>query len=276
MNVGEKKAQVTVFIILGLVLVGVVFLGIYIFKNISESNKENDEKNLQTEAAQLEQVNVYVKSCLEMAAKDSVYGVIGQGGYDEIPVIEETMFEGRPIEETEYIYNPHLGAPYYIVKGQKSLPTLEEVENSISQRAMNYFLDCANNLTALETTNFEFEISEENSMNVDINGNNVLFNLNYPFKAKTKTSEYNLETYNYALNYEISSKYTHATSFIEEQSKDLNFIDVGYLSWLAHKEKFEFEIWEIAEKTYMFHFIYEDYKKMYDYPLMYSFIVEYA
>lgn len=271
-----KKAQVVIFVILGIVILGAVLIWLFLMNNASKQKKLLDEKTLQTEAAQLSQVNTYLDSCLEVAAKDSIYGIMYQGGYDELPSISLTTFQGRPVEDYEYIYNEYVGAPYYIVQRQKNLPTIEEIQESIAERTKIYFADCVNNFSDLETTIFEFEENSQPTVTVEITNKNIIFNLNYEVKAKTRTAEYNLGPYKKLIEYDLISKYNHVKSFIDEQENDLQYIDVGYLSWLSHKEGFEFEIWKMAEKTYAFNFIYEDYQKMYINPLNYVFIVEYV
>ena len=117
---GGKKGQVVLFVILGIVLLVAVIIGLFLLNTASKQKKILDETTLQTEAAQLETINSYMKSCLEIAAKDGVYGIMLQSGYDELPLITETTFQGRPIQEYDYVYSPYLGSSYYVIKGQKT------------------------------------------------------------------------------------------------------------------------------------------------------------
>ncbi len=76
----KKRSQITIFIILGLVILLMVVMFLifksYILGETLPIKNNNDEK---------EQVYSYVESCLTSAAVDGAYRIASQGGYNDLP-----------------------------------------------------------------------------------------------------------------------------------------------------------------------------------------------
>ena len=74
-----KKAQVTVFIILGIIIVATV-IGFFILRD-SAAKKELSE---QKEVIQTGNVKAFVENCLEQTGEDGLNLIGSQGGYNKL------------------------------------------------------------------------------------------------------------------------------------------------------------------------------------------------
>lgn len=98
----KKRAQVTIFIILAILIVGAV-VGMFMFKDklISEPQYPSD----------IMEIKNFVEDCLETTAENSLIRIGERGGY--FLIFDEPSIEAR--------------IPYYLEGTTKSIPTKQEI-----------------------------------------------------------------------------------------------------------------------------------------------------
>lgn len=141
----EKKAQVTIFIIMGIIIVA----GVVSFVMV----KQTDITRLTPET---EKIYNFVQGCINQAGIDTIFMVGEKGGYYDSNFDE---------------------LPYYYADGKTYVPTKEQIEQEISFGLPFEISVCINDFE-----NFpDYEIaSEEPIIQTEILDNQVIIKTNYP------------------------------------------------------------------------------------------------
>lgn len=147
-----KKAQVTIFIIVGVVIL--LILGLLLTMNFSSP----EEKPVEASSLQ-----PYVSQCLSENLKESVHAVGLQGGYLTPP-------EGSVLIEEPF------SVPYFY-NGKKAIPRLSFIEKEIAEY-VNYMMPLCK-LSVFEEQGFNVNTGEM-SVDVKIANNDITAELNYP------------------------------------------------------------------------------------------------
>lgn len=125
-----KRGQVTIFALLGILLL--FFVGFFLFVL-------REPQSYTVENPAVTSVQSYVQSCFESEI-DKVIGYIAlQGGYYSEPPHPFTYtLDG----ETYLLYTPYV--PNYFYAGEKYIPSVEEVESALSQGIIAFADPCLN------------------------------------------------------------------------------------------------------------------------------------
>lgn len=77
----KTKAQITLFIILGLVIFILIFFSIYLMSYKAKEQTKKETKKIQKIKTELQPIEDYVTQCLDQTVKDAVFFLGKQGGY---------------------------------------------------------------------------------------------------------------------------------------------------------------------------------------------------
>ncbi len=123
-----KKAQVSLFILFGLiVIISVLFLEYVNFNETGEINEEMPASPVSVTAA--------VESCLKDTANEAVIEIGLQGGYYDLPPKSVDNFFSM--------------VPYYFYDDHELMPSIETIETEISKYVGVYFEFCLSDLTEM-------------------------------------------------------------------------------------------------------------------------------
>tara|TARA_Y100000310_G_scaffold282433_1_gene303645 strand:- start:12273 stop:13010 length:738 start_codon:yes stop_codon:yes gene_type:complete len=149
-----KRGQVTIFVIVGLILV--IILGLlYYF----QGDFKIDVKQ-QRLSSELEETRDFIYECLEETSKEAVYEVSLQGGYYNLPI--------------NSINN---SVPYYHFNGNKDIPNKNVIEDSISSYVDDTIDFCINDFYVFDN----ISINADNiKSKVSIKESNINILLEYP------------------------------------------------------------------------------------------------
>ena len=168
-----KKSQITIFIITGLIIVTITgFLFLNQYKN--KSVKIIDEDSLLSLENRADQITSYVEQCLYEITVLALFNRLGlQGGYID-----------PDTENIQWQRSGFIKIPYWYYEGEDFSPTLENVENGLS----NYLLEKAKNCTNFEgfisLQGIEIIKSDNPKIKVVINDNDVSVEYFYPIIMK--------------------------------------------------------------------------------------------
>ena len=162
----ETKAQVTIFIILGIVLVASVGL-FFVFKSgIISKTRGNIETN----------PNSFMESCIEDKVMKTVEKISLQGGYLENPLNKTFKFENeKDFTDISYLcytsdyYIPCINQEPVLISHLK-----QEIKNEIKEDVKNCFEDFAR---SLEKQNYVVD-ARYNGFNVDLKPKKIILNIN--------------------------------------------------------------------------------------------------
>jgi len=146
----DKKAQITIFIIIGIVIVGAV-ISVFAFKNNLKLKFLNPES---------EKIQVFVESCIEDVGKEVIYEIGQKGGYYFPPN-----------------FSTLTGIPYYYANNTNKMPSKKQIEEEISFYASAKLFFCTKNF--VDFPNMEIEQGEINVKTI-IENDKVVLDVKYP------------------------------------------------------------------------------------------------
>lgn len=148
-----KRGQVTIFVILAILIVGVIAAFFLLRKPAVTGSSLNTSG-----------VVGFVNDCVKSTGIDGIYFIGGNGGYYNLPSFYALY-----------------GIPYYYSNGTESLPSLNSIENSISDYVDNSLDFCVGNFSKFSG----FNISSGNvSTKTRIYNGGVIMNVNYPITIR--------------------------------------------------------------------------------------------
>jgi len=154
----NKKAQVTLFIIIAIVIVAIVLIGfVYRDKIFITTQKIRPEV-----VAPVQQL---VQACLNVAANDALISVGFQGGY---------------VEPMTYLKTNLSEISYWYYNGEDKRPSIENIENELS-KYVDLALPLCLRFNPLKDYNLDYN---ESNTTVLIKNNTVIFNSNFPISIK--------------------------------------------------------------------------------------------
>ncbi len=196
LNTAHKRGQATLFIVLGIVLVGII--GIYLFLN-----DVNPLTSLGTSEEQTEQIED-LKECLSYYGNQGLKLIEAQGGYIIVP------------EEKVEIQNKEIGFINDL--------TLESIESELSSYvAENIQRNC---LTGQDR--YEIEELEELNVEVEIEDGEINFNAEWPMQFINKQDsgiKFNVNNFESDINTNFKSLFEGAKLFAENSG----FVDYNEL-----------------------------------------------
>lgn len=162
----NKRAQVTIFIIIAMLLVG----GIAGYFLIKEKN------NTQSEAIPAEVKPIYdlVRNCIHKTAINGLNANSLTGGYYDL---------FGPISS---------GAVYYVVANKSQIPSRDTIRREFEKYTEDKLTDCLDNFSSFKTLTIN-----EGKIKVDalINDASIIIEVNYPLSINKEDLHWNLEKF---------------------------------------------------------------------------------
>jgi hypothetical protein len=202
-----KKAQITLFIILGVILLAAVGMIFYLnSRNIDLS------LNMPQEAKPVKQ---YVDSCIEKSAIEAIQLVGMQGGYVIPPNLSL---------ETNYST-----IAYHYYDRKYAAPSKETIENEISKAIGLTLGDCLDNFSSFRKQNYN--ITTENIEAETIIGNDdVLVKVEYPISIIKDETRTEVSQFSASAPIRLLHIYEIAQQAIAKTMQDPEWIDMTFLS----------------------------------------------
>ena len=219
----NRKSQVTIFIILGVIIL--IAIGLFVYYRAVLIPKEK------TVIEEIAPVKDYIDSCISMIGKDGLDTLGLNGGFIYFP----PEIDSKPYSYLATSPIKELKNPYWWYDGINNTPTLEFMREELSKYANDNIKECLGDFDAL---NDDFEIKEmgELSAVAKINENDVTFDVKYPIQiisrqnaTKTRKNKFKitlpvrLKKMHELANAIMGSQYREA--FIEKKAMDLIVLD---------------------------------------------------
>lgn len=207
-----KKAQVTIFIILGIVIVIAVF-SIYKAKDyFVKTQWELERQRTATLPADVQDIRVYTESCVEEMVEEGIKIMGLQGGYIIQPAyILETNFST---------------VTYAYYNGRKILPSIEKMQGDLALYVELFSPLC------FDESNFpDFNITTKDvNAQTTINQDSVSVTANYPVSVSKGSANYDIGSKYYVeIPVRLGRIHDFANGIVEREISDPNNFDVGYL-----------------------------------------------
>lgn len=187
-----RSGQVTVFIIIGLVLMLATALVIYY---TSKQLPEFEEAILVPKEAK--PVHDFITNCLDITAKNALTKLGVQGGYLTIPpIIERTPPSHIPLDPAGTFKTP-----LWYYEGQDRTPSLEQIQQDLNMHITNELRTCTQNFRT-----FEQEIKEHGNITITttITDDAVLVKAHWPLTITQYSGTASIN--NYAIHAPVKLK----------------------------------------------------------------------
>ncbi|MFC1698039.1 hypothetical protein ACFL1H_06875 [Nanoarchaeota archaeon] len=153
----NKRGQIVLYAI---ILVLIVLAGFLTYKIVSPTDTKQPVK------LDVNSVKLFVDSCIESTAEDTLLFIGLKGGYSELPALStEGLIE----------------IPYYFYEGQNHLLNKTEVEIELNKYMDSQLFFCLINLDLYKEIGFEIKSSSPTTT-TSILDTKVIFNVNYPLE----------------------------------------------------------------------------------------------
>lgn len=203
----NKKGQITIFIIIGIILLVLVALVLYLSR---ESARIPAAEKIPIEAQPLKN---YIDNCLTLTAIDAVKLAGMQGGYTDTPNL--------------YLDADYSKVAYYYNKGDDNSPSRLTIESQISSFIEATLDICIGNLSAFP----QFNIVRGNASAVTTIGENkVDISLDYPVNLISGDSKIEIRKYNANVPVRLGHIYDIARAINNHTMTDPEWIDMSYIS----------------------------------------------
>lgn len=228
----QKKAQVTWFIILGIILV----LAIAVVLFIQQQNTKIDPAERIDIPYRQTPIYTYTEECIEKSTAKGLDIMGVQGGYIDIPAGRPTLEaydpEGRHVVSEDRIKavekkDSANSIPYWITRNFADIPSLEDLEEGLEEFIEQDTLACIDGFKAFKEQGYEIEYGD---IEADVSfGKDTNVDVMFPITAK-KQETIDIERFvirapvNFRLLYETAysiAEEEFTFGFIEESTNNL-------------------------------------------------------
>jgi len=211
----NKSGQVTVFIILGILLLLALILVIFVKREVVTFKPE---EIIPTEKGKVEN---FITACIDRVGSEALFLIGLQGGYIEVParISEDSSVHLR--------VSPQNVVPYWAYGRNTDVPSLAEIKFDIDRYLEEHVRDC---LFEMEAFQENYDLIEKSSLaaNTEIVESKVLFNLRWEIEIRDKSGEVITEVINHVAESPVKLKNVHemASRIIEKEMETLKLEDI--------------------------------------------------
>jgi hypothetical protein len=197
----QKRGQLTLFIVLGIVLVISFSVFFYIINYSKESTIGLEVE--ETFDRDIKDVKFFVETCLDSNIRTGLDMLGKQGGYIEFP-------ENFPFQETSGTY-----IPLHYNEGTVSLPTVEDMEDFLTDYIGHNLGLCINDFVLFEDR-FDFSNTEiDVNISISESGNTVIIEFNQNVIIKGRDTIFKLSDLNKDVPVKLRKIHEFAEKVIE-------------------------------------------------------------
>ena len=233
-----KRGQITVFIIIGIILLIAVGLGIYLYTTTAiRPLEEATLPAIQKVPAEVQPIQEYITSCVESTAKTALHRIGDYGGYTDA-----SKFMFNPVEPTEgdavqFSPDSELVIPYWwhLKSGNSctgkcefssNRPMLRKAEGSpsieeqVSEYISAHLKECLAGFPSFTAQGFEFAEKGDVKTETTIAKENVVVLVKYPLQARKADKTFNLNEYAVSLELNLGEMYKLAAELVNAQAEN--------------------------------------------------------
>ena len=238
----NKKAQITTFIIIGII----ILIGVLVYIGI-RSSKLPTEKEVERVIAEVpvefQPINDFVQSCIAKTGKDAIKAIGLHGGYIDLKLYGISANAADPTDKGAFLFNrndPTSSIAYWNYFKSNNLceedcecgseqPYLRKkdgapnFETQIEKYVDEHLETCLNKFDSFKRQGFIVTPKGKIKTTATIRDSDVLFIVDYPLDVK-KESEFNIEMFMAKSNINLPRIYDLASQ-IKESQKNTSYIE---------------------------------------------------
>lgn len=231
-----KRGQLTIFIILGLILLFSSAMLIYIKERVSE--RQSFEDLIGTAPMEVAPVKEYIERCMYEIGKDAITLIGENGGYIEINRSVVSIFPGEPTmsDGIEIMEGTNMVVPYWLHMSDSNdchnncnfdislMPELKKetsndlsIENQISWYVEDNLANCINNFISFKSVGLD--VNGQGKMYADtvVSSKDVMIKLKYPISIKSGNTNTSMEYFVQRFNVDLYYMYTLARQIVLQE-----------------------------------------------------------
>jgi len=216
-----RKAQISLFIALGIVIIIFVVVIIFLQTSVKEGQKEKEIKESFAVTADGLRVSNYVKSCMDLTVKSGVLLIELQGGYTDTP--------------PNYFSSNYSDIAYYYDNGQFSIVNISVIENQLKKYVNANFESCINNFSAFTEKGV---VVNAGRPSIDLKIDNLTgidLSLNYSVEVGRADKKEELSIFRQNYKYRIGTIMEVAQKILDSVKNDPTLIPVEYMVDLSEQ-----------------------------------------
>lgn len=241
-----RKAQVTLYIIIGLVLL----IGIILFLALERETTETERLQpiIDSVPSEHRKVQEYVLNCVEQVSTTALKKVGEHGGYLDpenytyspnnlnigpIPTESDVVYLSGSSQPVPYWW--HLASPNDCMDCEMSdenIPTMEEILEQISLYVDNNLHECINDFEPLKEEGYEISQDEHETSSM-VTENSVIVQTNYPIALEKHDVTLNLENFGVELDAPLLKFYSQAVYLTGKQLSE-QYLETGVMTLVSY------------------------------------------
>lgn len=204
----SKKSQITVFIIVGIVLV--IIAGLVYYFVFMQADKPFDD--IANEKIDIGIIRNHIDDCMNSVSGTGLQLLGIQGG--------------RIYLSDEFLETYYSNISYSYYDGQNKVVSLSEMQEQLDEYIENAMLMCVNDFSELEDEGIDVSLSDVNA-NTLIKPNDVVFKLSLGLLISGQKRS---EEFEHSLNIRLYDIHGYANDIVDKIVLDPDWIDMTYLS----------------------------------------------
>ena len=220
----QKRGQVTLFVIVGIIIVLSIVLAVNFRYEIADFFGDLTQGETIV-AEQLQPVQGYIKICLEDVTLEGVELLAFQGGYIDLP---EDKFEEDRRNKFSNVLDVFPGVEvvywfYEDVSGNQvsQVPTIQIMEEELEEYIVSQFEKCVSMVDLYEQQGYDIEFSKNGRAKVDIGKENVKVEFRRKVTAEYKGVGDSWSKHEIDVSVPLGYVYESAIDVMNEQNKEL-------------------------------------------------------
>ena len=220
----QKRGQVTLFIIVGIVIILLVVLAVSFRSELSDffSDLTGSETIV---AEQLQPIQNYLDTCLEDVSLEAIELLAAQGGYIHIPK-DKYPISVRNIFSNYLELLPGVNVVYWFYEDGvgnqlNQVPTIQGMEQELENYIVDKFQECVEGTNTYKELGYEIEISDNARAEVDIARENVQVQVRRTINAEYKGVGDRWSRHNADVNVPLGEVYEAALDVMNKENEEV-------------------------------------------------------
>jgi len=247
----KKGGQVTIFIIIGIVIVSAMILFFVFRKDLGITVGESASKN----------PNSFLKTCLEDKIQEGIDTLLLQGGYIEPVLYKNFKFEDEK-EPTQISYLCYSEADYLPCINREPM-LIKHLKNELNDYIYDDVGNCFNSLTSsLEKQGYDVD-AKYNGFDLILNENKIVVKINSEItltKTGETTKQENFEVISYSRFYDLA---VMAQEIINKESVNCEFNHYDSFNY----PEFDIEKHRTSDSSIIYEVEYEDSEEKFNFAV---------
>lgn len=236
-----KKGQVTLFVILGLVVIAII-AGIAFYKE--SIYIKLGEMGLVKEAAlppQIENIKQQTQQCIETLSENALFLIGLQGGYIELTsrIKHSTLL----VTPEDYDYK---GTAYHYYEDKNLVPSTDTMSNELSNYISTNLKGCSK-----EVEGFDLEYGSRTKIKTKVSDKKIEFNMYWPITIKKEENEYNIGSFKFSTPARLEELRSIVNDIAEQQvESETKEVCLSCLTDISAANDIKIEVQGIEEDTF--------------------------